>query len=472
MTPRKTHSATSISSEKTTQSSDTAEQIKTKGEEILSKKKPSQTSKHNAPPQTTEQAAGSTKHSASHQPDKADATAQAAAIERGATEIRGMEAVAVLLRDGSHLRADQEQPSAVRWGERLLLGMLIFVPIGAWLHFATRRYILTFVVCCLAIVPLAGYMGKATEMLAHRMGSGLGGLMNAAFGNAAELLIAIMALRKGNLLLVKASIAGSIIGNLLFVLGLSIFLGGLRREKQSFNLTAASASTSLLLISAFALVIPALFHAVIPAAKLASVERSLSVVIALILLGLYVLSLVFSLKTHSHLFSEEEGDTHEEVLEWSVGKSVAILLIATAFVGVMAEFLLHALEHSVKDLGLSVAFVGVIIVALIGNAAEHSTAVVVALKNKMNLSFTIAVESSKQIALFVAPVLVLLGLWFGPNAKGEWMNLDFGLMEVAGVLLSVMIVANISHDGESNWLEGAMLLGVYAILAAGFFFLP
>jgi Ca2+:H+ antiporter len=192
----------------------------------------------------------------------------------------------------------------------------------------------------------------------------------------------------------------------------------------------------------------------------------------LILLSLYILNLIFSLKTHSHLFNEEEGESHEEVLEWSVGKSVVILLIATAFVGVMAEFLLHALEHSVKDLGLSVAFVGVIIVALIGNAAEHSTAVVVALKNKMNLSFTIAVESSKQIALFVAPVLVLLGLWFGPNAKGEWMNLDFGLMEVAGVLLSVMIVSNISHDGESNWLEGAMLLGVYAILAAGFFFLP
>lgn len=397
---------------------------------------------------------------------------QAEEIELGTTHLRGPEAVAVLLSDGSHLRADQEQPVPIQWGERLLLGMLIFVPIGAWLHFATHRYIWTFVVCCLAIIPLAGYMGKATEMLAHRMGSGLGGLMNAAFGNAAELLIAIMALRKGNLLLVKASIAGSIIGNLLFVLGLSIFLGGLRREKQSFNLTAASASTSMLLISAFALVIPALFHAVIPAARLASVERSLSVVIALILLSLYILNLVFSLKTHSHLFNEEEGESHEEVLEWSVGKSVVILLIATAFVGLMAEFLLHSLEHSVKDLGLSVAFVGVIIVALIGNAAEHSTAIVVALKNKMNLSFTIAVESSKQIALFVAPVLVLLGLWFGPNAKGEWMNLDFGLMEVAGVLLSVMIVSNISHDGESNWLEGAMLLGVYAILAAGFFFLP
>lgn len=393
-------------------------------------------------------------------------------VERVAKR-RDAEAVGNLLRDRSHLLAGQESPPSVKWGERILMAMLVFVPLAAWLHFSTHRYVLTFVVCCLAIIPLAGYMGKATEMLAHRMGSGLGGLMNAAFGNAAELLIAIMALRKGNLALVKASIAGSIIGNLLFVLGLSILVGGLKREKQSFNVTAATASTSMLLISAIALVIPALFHLVIPASRLAVVERSLSVSIAVILLGLYVLSLLFSLKTHRHLYNDEEGEEEDEsALEWGVGKSVAVLLVSTAFVGVMAEFLLHAMEHSVKDLGLSVAFVGVIIVAIIGNAAEHSTAVIVALKDKMNLSFTIAVESSKQIALFVAPVLVLLGLWVGPNTKGEWMNLDFGLLEVAGVLISVMIVSSISHDGESNWLEGAMLLGVYAILAAGFFFLP
>ncbi|MBN1945997.1 MAG: calcium/proton exchanger [Bradymonadales bacterium] len=353
----------------------------------------------------------------------------------------------------------------------VMLVLLAFVPVALLVHLLAHLPVLTFSLACLAIIPLAGLMGKATEMLAHRLGSGLGGLMNATFGNAAELVIAIMALKNGNLTIVKASLTGSIIGNLLFVLGLAAFLGGLKRSQQSFNLTAASASASMLLLTVFSLAIPALFHLFIPRTELERVELSLGVTISVILLGLYLASLVFSLKTHKHLYVESEQQ-EESQPAWSVKTSIGLLVLATVGVGVMAEVLLHAVDETVASVGFTETFVGVVIIAVIGNAAEHSTAVLMALKDKMNLALTIAMESSKQIALFVAPVLVLLGLAFGPNAAGEMMNLDFAPMEVAAVFCSVLIVSSICHDGKTNWLEGALLMGVYAILAAGFFFVP
>jgi Ca2+:H+ antiporter len=355
-------------------------------------------------------------------------------------------------------------------GEIFMAVLMVFVPLALALHFA-HRPVPTFFAACLGIIPLAWLMGKATEMLAHRVGSGLGGFLNATFGNAAELIIGVVALRAGNITLVKASITGSIIGNILFVLGLAVFLGGLRRKGQTVNITAASAASSMLLLSVFALALPALFHIFIPPDRLPPVEKDLSLAIAVVLLVLYAASLLFNLKTHKHLYSETEGG-HAEGPLWSVKFSMGVLVAATVGVGVMAEVLLHGLDEAIASMGLTETFVGVVIIALIGNAAEHSTAVWMAMKDRMNLSFTIAMESSKQIALFAAPLLVLLGRLFGPNAQGDLMDLDFAPMEVVAVSASVFMAAQICQDGETNWLEGALLLGVYAILAAGFFFIP
>jgi len=278
-------------------------------------------------------------------------------------------------------------------------------------------------------------------------------------------------LKAGNITLVKASITGSIIGNILFVLGLAVFLGGLRRKGQSVNIAAVSAASSMLLISVFALALPALFHIFIPPERLPHVEKDLSLAISVILLILYAASLLFNLKTHKHLF-HEEGSGHEAGPLWSVRFSLGVLVAATIGVGVMAEVLLHGLDAAISSMGLTETFVGVVIVAIVGNAAEHSTAVWMALKDRMNLSFSIAMESSKQIALFAAPVLVILGRLIGPNAKGGLMDLDFTPMEVVAVSFSVLMASQICQDGETNWLEGALLLGVYAILGAGFYFIP
>jgi Ca2+:H+ antiporter len=354
-------------------------------------------------------------------------------------------------------------------GERLMLGLLAFIPLALILHF-THRPVAAFAASCLGVIPLAGYMGKATEMLAHRAGSGLGGFLNATFGNAAELIIALVALKGGNITLVKASVTGSIIGNILFVLGMAVVAGGWRRKGQSFNLTAASVSSSMMLLSVIALALPAFFHTFIPPDRLPHIENDMSLAIALVLLALYGLSLLFNLGTHKHLYCE--SGTHSGEGIWSLRLSVGILTAATVGVGILAEILVHGLEPTLASFGLTETFVGVVIIAIIGNAAEHSTAVWMAVKDRMNLSFTIALESSKQIALFVAPVLVLAGRLFGPNADGDLMNLDFAPMEVLAVTVSVFMVSSIVHDGETNWMEGALLLGVYAILAAGFYFIP
>ncbi|WP_199732974.1 MULTISPECIES: calcium/proton exchanger, partial [Corallococcus] len=350
--------------------------------------------------------------------------------------------------------------------DRLFLGLLaVFFPLAVASHFFFPGT-WTFVLCAIALVPLARLMGEATEVIAHKLGSGLGGLMNASFGNAAELIIALAALRSGHGDVVKASITGAILGNLLLVLGAAILAGGLKYPRQTFNMTAALSGSAIMFLALTAMTIPDLFHAVRgPAAE--PVLFPMSVAISVILLIVYALSLLFSLKTHAHLYAGEEHGTPEEMPGWSTKKAAIVLLAATLGVVVVAEFLVHAIEPAIATFGFTHTFVGVIIIAIIGNAAEHSTAILMALKNKMDLAFNIAFESSKQIALFVAPVLVLVSI-----PLGQHLTLEFSHMEVAGIAIGTGAAALIALDGESNWLEGVMLLGVYAILGVAFFFIP
>jgi Ca2+:H+ antiporter len=362
------------------------------------------------------------------------------------------------------------------------------VPVAIALRFVPglENQTALFIVACLAIIPLAGWMGRATEHLAEHLGQGIGGLLNATFGNAAELIIALFALSKGLDGVVKASITGSIIGNILLVLGLSFFAGGVKFRQQKFNRTAASINATALTLAAIALIIPTVFHqaaAVVPVTQggwTPAKEQSLSLAIAIVLIVTYALTLLFSLITHKELFAggEESHDVFAEVgkertvaeehgVSWSVRKSATILLIATAFVALVSEFLVGAVEGARETLGLTEVFVGVIVVAIVGNAAEHSSAILMAMRNKMDLSMGIALGSSLQIALFVAPVLLFASYLFGRP-----MNLEFTIPEVVAVVTSIIIVEQISSDGESNWVEGVQLLSVYAILAILFYFLP
>lgn len=354
--------------------------------------------------------------------------------------------------------------------------LVVFIPIAFAIRYVPRweNQTALFIVSALAIIPIAGWMGNATEQLAHRLGEGIGGLLNASFGNAAELIIALMALRAGLIDVVKASLTGSIIGNLLLVLGVSIFAGGLRHRVQRFNKTAARVSCTALILAAAALVIPTIFHqtaALRPGGWTPQAEQHLSLAIALVLFGTYAAILIFSLVTHRELYvgsgpeKKEEPEEHEEV--WSVGKAVAVLIGATLLVAWVSEFLVGAVEAARHSLGVTETFVGVIIVAVVGNAAEHSTAVTTALKNKMDLSLGIAVGSSIQIALFVTPMLVFSSYFFEHR-----LNLEFSLPEIAAVVMAAFVADQIAGDGESNWLEGVQLLALYVIIALLFYFLP
>jgi Ca2+:H+ antiporter len=354
--------------------------------------------------------------------------------------------------------------------QNLLSLLLLFVPIAIALEIMHANPTAIFAASALSIIPLAGWMGRATESLAEKLGQGMGGLLNATFGNAAELIIALMALRKGLFNVVKASITGSIIGNILLVLGLSILVGGLKYPRQTFNKTAAMLGSTLQALSAIALLMPAVFH-LVAQGKAGVREQDLSFEIAVVLIVTYVLSLIFTLRTHSHLYSggidEKEEQDAIGVHGWSQGRSIATLLAATVLVAVMSEFLVGAVEETSAKLGLTEVFVGVILVAIIGNAAEHSTAVLVALKNKMDLALNIAIGSSMQVALFVAPTLVFASYLFGRP-----MSLLFTPLEVISIGVSAGVLALIAQDGESNWMEGVLLLAVYAILGITFFFLP
>ena len=348
--------------------------------------------------------------------------------------------------------------------------LLVFVPIAMlmeWVFHSPAVWI--FVVSSVAIIPLAGMMGHATEDIAERVGEGIGGLLNATFGNAAELIIAIAALRAGLFDLVKASITGSIIGNVLLVFGLSALVGGLKFETQKFNRTAAGLGSTLLVLSAVGLVVPSVFHMLVGATA-PEAERNLSLEIAIVLMVTYVLSLIFTLRTHKHLYMGDAGETDREGAHprGSVGKAVGMLVLATIGVAVMAEFLVGAAEVTAESLGWSEVFVGVIVVAIIGNAAEHSTAIIMAAKNKMDASINIAVGSSIQVALFVAPLLVFLSYFIAPQP----MDLIFTPLEVLAVGVCVGIMAFCANDGVSHWMEGVQLLAVYVILGIAFYFFP
>jgi Ca2+:H+ antiporter len=363
--------------------------------------------------------------------------------------------------------------------ERALLLLLVFVvlaPLARAFHWGG---IATFAFAALAIIPLAGLMGEATERLAARLGAGVGGLLNATFGNAAELIIAIAALQRGLYDVVKASLTGSIIGNILLVLGLACLAGGIGRERQAFDRAAAAAGSTLLVLAAIGLVVPAMFQFVAEGAVLrgaltsgreAVLERTLSLEISIVLFAAYLLSLLFSLRTHRHLYAGQAhpGAHGAAETQGSARRAAVTLLAATALVAWMSELLVGAVEEASHALGLTEVFVGVIVVAVIGNAAEHSTAVLVAMKNKMDLALNIAIGSSIQIALFVAPLLVFIS-YLMPHGP---MDLRFTPFEVLAVGLAVGVVSLVAQDGESNWLEGALLIAVYLILALAFYFLP
>jgi len=366
------------------------------------------------------------------------------------------------------------RPAAIT-PQRVMQSLLVFVIIAPLAHLLHWGPLAVFACSAIAIVPLAGMMGESTEKLASRLGEGVGGLLNATFGNAAELIIALAALQRGLYDVVKASLTGSIIGNTLLVLGLAMVAGGAKREKQTFDRAAAAASSTLLLLAAIALVVPAAFHFVADSAvasgKLSParetlLERDLSLEISVVLIVAYILSLLFTLKTHKHLYSGGSQDAAHHPVK--IGHAVVTLLVATALIAWMSELLVGAVEEASHVLGLTEIFVGVIVVAIIGNAAEHSTAVMVAMKNKMDLALNIAIGSSIQIALFVAPVLVFAS-YLMPHGP---MNLRFSAFEVLAVIAATVVVNLVSADGESNWLEGAMLLAVYTVLGLAFYFLP
>ena len=363
--------------------------------------------------------------------------------------------------------------------ERMLLVLLVCVPLAPlaeWLHWGP---VPVFLFAALAIIPLAGLMGSATESLAHRFGAGVGGLLNATFGNAAEFIIAVVALQQGKFDVVKASLTGSIIGNVLLVLGLAILLGGLGRERQAFDRAAAAAGSTLLALAAIGLVVPAMFHmagesavrnARVTLARELTIERTLSLEIAIVLFVAYLLSLLFSLRTHRHLYAgQQHAAAHEPVGPvQSAARAGWTLALATAVVAWMSELLVGAVDGAAHAIGVSEVFIGVIVVAVVGNAAEHSTAVLMAMKNKMDLAMNITIGSSIQIALFVAPVLVFVS-YLVPHGP---IDLRFTPFEVLAVGIAVAVVNLVAQDGESNWLEGALLLAVYLVLGIAFFFLP
>ncbi len=357
-----------------------------------------------------------------------------------------------------HLR---RKPSV--WGSPWRRVMLLAIPAALAAEYLVHApSVVIFVLACLAVLPLAGFMGDATEHLSARTGPTVGGLLNATFGNAAELIIAIVALQAGLVDLVKASITGSIIGNLLLILGLSLIAGGVRTPELRFNRTTAGMSATMLTAAVVGLVFPALFHATHPDPTRLT-ELRLSEGVALILIATYAFSLLFSLKTHKWVVASEPHPQEDPI--WSVGRAVTVLAIATVGVAVMSEILVGATRGVTASLPLSETFLGLIIIPFIGNAAEHATAVVVARKGQTDLALQISLGSSTQIALLVAPVLVFVGVLMGRN-----MNLVFSPFEVMAVGLATAVTAISTLDGESHWFEGVQLLAVYAMIGVAAFF--
>ncbi|MEB3150698.1 MAG: calcium/proton exchanger [Sphaerospermopsis sp.] len=352
----------------------------------------------------------------------------------------------------------------------IFLGLLVFIPISLAAHFLEWGELVVFITAGLAILPLAAWMGTATEEIAVVVGPVLGGLLNATFGNATELIIALVALNAGLIEVVKASITGSIIGNLLLVMGLSMLLGGLRYKEQTFESVVARVNASSMNLAVIAILLPtAMNYTSIGISE--KVVQNLSLAVAVVLILVYGLTLLFSMKTHAYLYDvgvaeieEAEETPHEKPNLWLWS---GVLLVCTLLVALESELLVDSLEVATSKLGLTALFTGVILVPIVGNAAEHATAVTVAMKDKMDLSLSVAVGSSMQIALFVAPVLVIAG-WF----MGQPMDLDFNPFELVAVAVSVLIANSISSDGKSNWLEGTLLLAAYTVLGFAFYFHP
>jgi Ca2+:H+ antiporter len=354
--------------------------------------------------------------------------------------------------------------------------LLLFVPVSIAAHFLEWGSAVVFVTSCIAIVPLAAWMGTATEEIAVVAGPTLGGLLNATFGNATELIIALIALNAGLVNVVKATITGSIIGNLLLVMGFSMLLGGLRYKEQDFQPIVARVNASSMNLAVIAILLPTAMDATSVGLSEVTIQR-LSIAVAVVLILVYGLTLLFSMKTHSYLFDVGMVDM-EDLAESNLAVEepkhkpnmwlwVGVLLVVTLLVAGESELLVDTLEEATSELGLSALFTGVILLPVIGNAAEHATAVTVAMKNKMDLSVSVAVGSSMQIALFVAPVLVLAG-WL----MGKPMDLNFNPFELVAVVVSVLIANSISSDGKSNWLEGTLLLATYLVLGFAFYFHP
>jgi len=338
--------------------------------------------------------------------------------------------------------------------------LLVLVPVSVVLQLAGGNELLIFLTSAGAILPLAGLIGRSTDQLALHTGPRIGGLVNATFGNVTELVIAFFLILDDQVDIVKASLTGSIIGNLLLVLGLSFLLGGLKHEEQTYNARAATIHATSLVLAVTGLLMPALFA--LGGRESFAQREVVSGTVAAVLMILYAAALLFTLVTHEHLFRTPSPEEHPE---WSRRKAVGMLLVATALVALEAEFLVSSLEPALEDLGLSEFFVGLIVIPIIGNAAEHSSAIMFALRNKVDVTLEIAIGSSTQIALFVAPALVFISLFVGHP-----MDFVFSTFEVAAVALSTVLVFMISSDGRSNWLEGAQLTGAYAIMAISFFF--
>ena len=348
------------------------------------------------------------------------------------------------------------------------------IPIAVALEFAHASPTIIFIAAAIGIIPTAALMGRATEELAARSGPGIGGFLNVTFGNAPELIIALFALNAGLQEVVKASIIGSILGNVLLVMGAAMFLGGLKRDRQTFSATAASVQSTMLLLAATAMMMPAIFELVEgqglpdPGAEIVnygSTVEGLSLAVAIVLIISYGAGLIFSLRTHKDIFNPPYEED-EDMWNWSVKTSVIALAIAGVLVGLMSEILVGSISEASESIGLSEFFVGVIVVAIVGNAAEHWVAILVALKDKMDLAVNIAIGSSAQIALFVAPVLVIASFFIGEGP----MALVFNGFELGGILVAILIANYVTQDGESTWFEGFQLLALYAILGITFFY--
>jgi Ca2+:H+ antiporter len=357
--------------------------------------------------------------------------------------------------------------------EAPLAWLLFAVPVAGWVHHARPdNPLLVFALACVAIIPLAGLLGLATEKLAARVGEGIGGFLNATLGNAAELIIALVALRAGMLDMVKASLTGSIIGNLLLVLGAAFLAGGLRHKIQTFATVGVRLQVGMMALAALAILVPSIFVAT-GVGELANRSVAFSVVVSVVLLAVYVLSLVFTLGTHAHLFRgpEPAGDGGEEGghgMPWTMSLAIGVMAVVTLLIVWMSEILVATVEHASTALGLSNLFVGVVVVAVVGNAAEHSTAVLFAMRNRMEVALSIAIGSSTQIALFVAPLLVLLSLVMAP----EPMSLAFSGVEVFLVLAATFVASILIVDGKSTWFTGVQLIAMYLVMAITVFAIP